>query len=1457
MVSAAAALTTMLTPSAMAATCPCSIWSSTSTPALASDSDTRAVELGVKFRSDVAGYIHGIRFYKGAQNTGTHVGTLWSAAGTKLASATFTSETASGWQQVKFAQPVAITANTVYVASYHTNVGHYANDDRFFQSVGVDNPPLHALRNGISGANGVFRYGANSLFPSTGSLQTNYWVDVVFAETAGDVTPPIVTTRSPAANASGVATTTDVQATFSEDVVRPTIQFALTDAGGTAVTATTSYDSLTRTAKLVPTQPLANGKTYTATVSGAQDAAGNTLAPTSWSFTTKAPPAACPCTIWPNSTAPGTPSTADNSAIEVGVKFRSDTDGYITALRFYKGASNTGAHVGHLWTSGGTMLSEATFVNETPSGWQQVDLPAPVAVTAGTTYVASYHTDSGFYSSDNDYFATTGANSDPLHGLQEGVDGSNGVYQYGASAFPNLSFRSTNYWVDVVYNQTATDTSPPVVTSKSPAAGSTTAPATTNVVAAFNEPIQAASVSIALTGPGGPVAGTTSYDAASRSARFQPAGPLAFSAQYSVTVSGAKDTAGNLMQSETWSFATAAAPPPPPEEGPGGPILLVNSSADPFTKYYSEILRNEGLNEFSTVDVTALTASSLTGRDVVIVAGVGLSPGQQAALSDFVNSGGNVIAMRPDAQLAGLLGLTPAAGSISDGYLGVNTANETAAGITSQTMQFHGTADRYTLNGASTVATLYSNATTATTNPAVTVNGVGANGGRAAAFTYDLARSVVLSRQGNPTWAGQERDGNSPIRSDDQFFGGPLPDWVDLAKVAVPQADEQQRLLANLIETMNRHTKPLPRLWYFPKGLKAVVVGTGDDHGNGGTAGRFDQYVANSPAGCSVADWTCLRFSSYIYTGTPLSNAQATSYDQQGFEVGLHVSTGCADYTAAGIENDFATQLPEWQNKYTGLPAPQTNRTHCIPWSDWVGEPLTEAAHGIRLDTNYYYWPGSWITDRPGLFTGSGMPMRFANTDGKMIDVYQATTQMTDESNQSYPATPAALLDGALGANGYYGAFTANMHTDRATEFEDDQLIATAQARQVPIVSGQQMLTWLDGRNGSSFKNLAWANNALSFSVDIGAGARNLTVTLPTASAAGLLSSITLDGNPVSYRTDKIKGLEYAIFTAAAGTYKATYGSATTATVTAAAASPTTAATKSSAPTLQARAADSDAGAAEGAWSVARIGAADANGRESTIAGASVVSDPHSPASPPDVPPALALPRGLRAVALPDGTVTVKWRADAVADASVEFGTSSASLSDARDDYGEAAEHQVVLGELTPNTTYYFRVAVRTGQGEARTPTGSFTTPGYGVADSRQAQWRTGKASGLSTSDSGGGQLQLSSGSTAGDYMSRVLDAQQMVGWRRASWSADVPNGTSLTVSVRTGSTSTPDATWTDWVPVRSDGASLAGMVRDSRYLQYRVALAGTADATPVLHDIGFTSTGEPLKFETETGNGP
>ena len=156
-----------------------SIWSSDAKPTSAADSDTNGVELGVKFRSDVDGYICGVRFYKFDANTGTHVGSLWSGDGQLLARATFANETASGWQQVNFDQPVAVKANTVYVASYYAPNGRYAADTGYFASAGVDNGSLHALGEQESGGNSVYLYGGG--FPASSWKSSNYWVDVTFS----------------------------------------------------------------------------------------------------------------------------------------------------------------------------------------------------------------------------------------------------------------------------------------------------------------------------------------------------------------------------------------------------------------------------------------------------------------------------------------------------------------------------------------------------------------------------------------------------------------------------------------------------------------------------------------------------------------------------------------------------------------------------------------------------------------------------------------------------------------------------------------------------------------------------------------------------------------------------------------------------------------------------------------------------------------------------------------------------------------------------------------------------------------------------------------------------------------------------------------------------------------------------------------------------------------------------
>jgi hypothetical protein len=211
------------------------------TPSTADSGDPSAVELGVKFTADYDGSVVGVRFYKAQANTGTHVGSLWSTDGTRLARATFTDESASGWQTVRFSDPVPITAGTTYVASYFAPNGHYALDVPGL-STAVDNAPLHAIADGTS-RNGVFAYGSGSAFPSASFGASNYWVDVLFADpdapgTVGGVTATAArssATVSWSAPSSGGAPTSYVVTPYAGS----TAQTPKTVSGSPPATSTT------------------------------------------------------------------------------------------------------------------------------------------------------------------------------------------------------------------------------------------------------------------------------------------------------------------------------------------------------------------------------------------------------------------------------------------------------------------------------------------------------------------------------------------------------------------------------------------------------------------------------------------------------------------------------------------------------------------------------------------------------------------------------------------------------------------------------------------------------------------------------------------------------------------------------------------------------------------------------------------------------------------------------------------------------------------------------------------------------------------------------------------------------------------------------------------------------------------------------------------------------------------
>lgn len=432
--------------------CPCTAFPSSAEPTNADSFDASPNELGAKFRVPAASQVLGVKFYKASTNTGTHVGKLWNSSGQLLASGTFSGETATGWQTLTFANPVPIAANTTYIVSYYTPTGHYSYDSAYFANHGAGQTAVQLLQSGVSGSNGVYKYGTGGGFPNQSWNDTNYWVDVVIDNHAGTQNPPTVTARTPAANATAVGINTAVTATFSQDLNPSAIQFSLTGPGGAAVPATVGYDGNSRVATLQPTSVLAPSTAYQASVQ-ATDAWGNAMtSPTVWSFTTGgSSQVTCPCSVWSNAAVPANPSAGEVNSLELGMRFTSAVDGHITGVRFYKSAENTGTHTGSLWSNTGQQLATGTFTGESASGWQTLTFATPVAVTADTVYVVSYHTEVGHYAYDAGYF-TQPQVSYPLTAVADSATGHNGLFLLSNNVgFPTSTWNSNNYWVDVTF----------------------------------------------------------------------------------------------------------------------------------------------------------------------------------------------------------------------------------------------------------------------------------------------------------------------------------------------------------------------------------------------------------------------------------------------------------------------------------------------------------------------------------------------------------------------------------------------------------------------------------------------------------------------------------------------------------------------------------------------------------------------------------------------------------------------------------------------------------------------------------------------------------------------------------------------------------------------------------------------------------------------------------------------
>lgn len=606
-------------------------------------------------------------------------------------------------------------------------------------------------------------------------------------------------------------------------------------------------------------------------------------------------------------------------------------------------------------------------------------------------------------------------------------------------------------------------------------------------------------------------------------------------------------------------------------------VLLNERSTESFGTYLAEILRAEGITCFQVSGLTAVKSTALEQFELILLAEGPLNATQAELLAAYVARGGRLVAMRPDVRLAPIFGVTRVADSRTDGYLRIDTGHLAGQGLASQSLQIHAGADLYRLAGAEAVAWLTNQAGDSSGYPAVTLNRFGE--GQAALWAFDLAHSVVYTRQGNPAWRNQERDGREGIRAHDAFV-----DWIDLDRIQIPQADEQMRLLSQLLSQMLADVQPLPRLWYFPGSAPSMLIATGDSHANPATAiedvlnrverwgGRMSIYYA-PPA---VSRWRRVEHKARWWAaelplvGEAVANPTASpspsdivGWRERGHEFAFHPDV------ADGVDVGYRRSWQEFSDlDYTHVPS--TVRTHRVLWRGWVETARVQASYELGMDLDYYHVgpsfqkkDGTWVF---GHFTGSGLPMKFVDESGRILNIYQQLTQLVDEHLFQVPwgshvnLSPEAAVDVSRrvlrrSLDGAYAAIGAQFHVDpfvAGSQYARDAAhwlegtLNYAQAQGIPIWSAAQWLHFNEVRHNTTLEEIRWRplEKRLSFRVEgPRASGVELTVMMPMRHQGNRLAWVEVDERTIEHHERRIGGIDYCCVSVDAGLHRivATY----------------------------------------------------------------------------------------------------------------------------------------------------------------------------------------------------------------------------------------------------------------------------------------------------------------------------
>jgi hypothetical protein len=568
-------------------------------------------------------------------------------------------------------------------------------------------------------------------------------------------------------------------------------------------------------------------------------------------------------------------------------------------------------------------------------------------------------------------------------------------------------------------------------------------------------------------------------------------------------------------------------------------VLTQPDSPNRFAGYIAEQLRVEGLNWFQVVDEAAFldATSSSAGLEsagqgepspLIIATAAEFSDRTVERLVAHVRSGGSLLACRPANNMLTALGFPPSRPlppEWSNRYVLLDPDSPIVRNLpwVESGVQFlgqpvallqgrEGDADTYVAPGPCAWIAPFPGQRTRF--PALTAHLVGA--GRSAFFAFDPAESAVRQQQGRPAQASTDTivdfDGDGTFRPNDLFLG-----QLDPALRDVPQSDLQRTLLLRAIEWLTE-LAPLPRLWRFPAGAPAAAFFDGDSD-------AMDMQDFHN------ALYTCDRYDAPFATYLKPEHVELVSPEEEasararGHRFGPHPWAGpqpSVDEMRDALEANCAAFGVRYGYR------PRIHRGHWLVWPGWIEHARSLQEAGITLDANF---TAGWGF-KGGYVNGTGLPARFIDGDGRLLDVYEQSTISTDDGWLTPKGgLPAISLPDAISRScGMIDAAVERYHTVYHPYFHPkplkgggaipyptrpwlDSVLAHAQRRGVPYLDAERWVDWNAARRVVQLAKVQSTSGDVRFTLHAQDAVEDITVLLPVPGAGSV--AVSIDGAPV------------------------------------------------------------------------------------------------------------------------------------------------------------------------------------------------------------------------------------------------------------------------------------------------------------------------------------------------------